>query len=177
MDASSAAKPSSFFSSCLWKRRFSSSMHCPSCRFAASALALSPITSAAMGTSMPSSSDRRAATGFKEYFILNSPFGRPRCEHRMSFAPWPSRYLMVGRDSTIRLSSVMLPSPSRGTLKSQRARTFLPFTSISSIDFLFSAIRSPLLSLFQGLLYPYFSFFSRETGPVYKKKPFGLKKT
>lgn len=151
-------------------------MHCPSCSFAARALALSPITSSAMGTSMPRSSDRRFATGFKEYFILNSPLGRPRCEHRISFAPWPSRYLIVGSDSTIRLSSVMLPSPSRGTLKSQRARTFLPFTSISSIDFLLSAIQSPLLLFFKDYCIRIFPFFQGNRLLFSKKRGLALKR-
>ena len=42
---------------------------------------------------------------------------------------------MVGRASTIRLSLVMTPSL-RGTLKSQRTRTFLPATLTSSMVFL-----------------------------------------
>lgn len=53
----------------------------------------------------------------------------------MTAALWSSRYLMVGRAATMRLSEVMTPSFS-GTLKSQRTSTFLPFTSMSSTDFL-----------------------------------------
>ena len=44
---------------------------------------------------------------------------------------------IVGRAARIRLSSVMAPvALSWGTLKSQRSRTFLPWTSTSRTDFL-----------------------------------------
>ena len=59
----------------------------------------------------------------------------PIWEHRMTLAPLSTRYLMVGRAATIRLSEVILP-PLVGTLKSQRHSTRLPATSISTMDFL-----------------------------------------
>lgn len=86
---------------------------------AALAFASSPTTSLAIATGLPSSSLRRAATGARENSGFTSPFGRPRWEQRMTAALWSSRYLMVGRAATMRLSEVMTPSFS-GTLKSQR---------------------------------------------------------
>src|SRR5262249_4195943 len=92
--------------------------------------------SGSSGTSLPSNSDRRFATGAS----VNSgvaPFGRPRWEARMVFAPWAIRYWIVGIAATIRVSSVIFPVSSCGTLKSTRASTRFPFTSTSSIVFLF----------------------------------------
>ena len=56
-------------------------------------------------------------------------------EQRITRAPCLMRYSIVGRAATIRLSLVILPSLV-GTLKSQRHRTRLPDTSMSSMDFL-----------------------------------------
>ena len=53
------------------------------------------------------------------------PLGRPRCETRISLAPWRSAYSMVGSVSRMRVSSVTRPSSS-GTLKSTRIKTRLP---------------------------------------------------
>ena len=61
--------------------------------------------------------------------------GRPICEQRMTFAPWSARYLTVGSAPTMRFVSVISPS-FIGTLKSQRTRTRLPETSMSSTVFL-----------------------------------------
>ena len=117
------------------KRTFSSRSSSPGFSAAALAFASPPTTSLAIATGLPSSSLRRAATGARENSGFTSPFGRPRWEQRMTAALWSSRYLMVGRAATMRLSEVMTPSLS-GTLKSQRTSTFLPFTSMSSTDFL-----------------------------------------
>ena len=136
MEASSLANAGSFFSSSAWKRTFSSSTAWPGLTSAASFLASGPMTSLASFTSKPSFSERRLATGAREYFMLNSPLGRPRCEQRMTAAPCSSRYLIVGSAALMRVSSVMFLFSSRGTLKSQRTSTFLPETSMSSIVFL-----------------------------------------
>ena len=58
----------------------------------------------------------------------------------MTFALWSTRYLMVGMAATIRLSEVMTPFLV-GTLKSQRHRTRLPDTSMSSMVFLLYVIQ------------------------------------
>ncbi len=55
----------------------------------------------------PSSSARRAATGCDgctPRFAL--PFGRPRCEARITVAPWSSAYWIVGSEARIRVSSL-----------------------------------------------------------------------
>ena len=56
---------------------------------------------------------------------LRSPFGRPQCEQRRSRAPAAVSSRIVGRASSIRVSSVTLPS-FIGTLKSTRTRTTVP---------------------------------------------------
>ena len=55
----------------------------------------------------------------------------------MTAALLSSRYWIVGRAATMRLSLVISPvSLSWGTLKSQRSRTYLPETSTSRTVFL-----------------------------------------
>merc|ERR1719183_2083228 len=54
-------------------------------------------------------------------------------------APLEVRYLMVSTEARIRVSSVMV-LPSRGTLRSQRMRTFLPLSSASMVETDFLAI-------------------------------------
>ena len=125
----------SFLVSPFSNRVFSSSITSPSFSAAALALASSPATSAAMMTSLPSSSLMRFATIFRLSSGFHSPLGLPMWEQRMTFALWSTRYLMVGMAATIRLSEVMTPFLV-GTLKSQRHRTRLPATSMSSMDFL-----------------------------------------
>lgn len=56
----------------------------------------------------------------------------------MTIAPALAKYSIVGIDERIRVSSVIV-LPSRGTLRSHRRRTFLPFRSVlgrSVMDFL-----------------------------------------
>ena len=91
-----------------------------------------------MMTGLPSSWLRRAATGFKLSSGFTSPLGLPMWEQAITAALLSSRYWMVGRAARMRLSPVMTPLPSlaMGTLKSQRSRTFLPFTSTSFTVFL-----------------------------------------
>merc|ERR1719478_157811 len=82
-------------------------------------------------------SDMRSAHGASENLSSGPSFGRPRCEHAATFAPASSRYLRVGTDARMRVSSVMV-LPSSGTLRSQRTRTFLPLSSAgerSATDF------------------------------------------
>ena len=110
-------------------------MMSPSLSAAAFAFASSPITSVAIATGQPISSLILSATGAREYFILNSPFGLPMWLQRIIFAPFSLRYLTVLSASRIRLSSVITPSLI-GTLKSQRTIHLLPLTLISSTVFL-----------------------------------------
>ena len=56
--------------------------------------------------------------------------GRPRCDDSSTFAPFSIRYLTVGTDARMRVSSVIV-LPSSGTFRSQRTRTTLPFRSAS----------------------------------------------
>ena len=64
-------KSGAFFSSPLWKRRFSRSTHSPSLHAATFALASSPTTSLANVTLPPSSSLSRAATGASDSFLTS----------------------------------------------------------------------------------------------------------
>ncbi len=111
------------------------------------AFAFGPTTSgsAANFTSWPSSSERRTATGANDNSGFGSPFGLPRWEQRITLPPSPINFLIVGSAATRRFSSVIFPS-FNGTLKSQRTRTFFPFTLISSTDFLFSMEDTPFLT-------------------------------
>ena len=138
MSAMALARAGSFLVSPGSKRVFSSSMIWPGWRAAALALASGPTTSSAMMTGLPSSWLRRTATGFKLSSGFTSPLGLPMWEQAITAALLSSRYWMVGRAARMRLSSVMTPLPSlaMGTLKSQRSRTFLPFTSTSVTVFL-----------------------------------------
>src|SRR4051812_33111094 len=85
--------------------------------------------------SLCNSSLSRDATGLSEYFGSGPPLGRPRCDMRISRPPRSTMFLIVGNACAIRRSSVIFP-PSRGTLKSARIRTRLPFTSTSATVFL-----------------------------------------
>ena len=74
--------------------------------------------------------------------ILCSHLGMPKCEQRITFPPSAINFLIVGSAATRRFSSVIFPS-CNGTLKSHLTNTFLPFTLISSTDFLFNIIYLP----------------------------------
>ena len=117
---------------------FSRRITSPSFIAATAALALSPTTvsSAANFTSWPRSSESLFATGAREN-AASGPFGLPRCEQRITFPPSAISFLIVGSAATSLVSSVIL-FPSKGTLKSHLHNTLLPFTLISSIDFLLS---------------------------------------
>ena len=70
----------------------------------------------------------------------------------MTIAPALAKYSIVGIDERIRVSSVIV-LPSRGTLRSHRRRTFLPFRSVlgrSVMDFLVLIVVVFCFSLFAG---------------------------
>jgi hypothetical protein len=115
------ASASSFFFSPLLTRQFSSSTTSPG-------FTSTPSTQLALsGTSRPSSSPNRAATGASESAGLNSPsVGRPRCEVTITAAPASSAMRMHGTDARMRVSSVILPASSCGTLRSARMKTRWP---------------------------------------------------
>ena len=121
--ASLRASGSAFFFSPLFSRQFSSSTTSPG-------FTSTPSTQSAFsGTGRPSSSDRRAATGASESSGLNSPsVGRPRCDVTMTAAPASSAMRMHGTDARMRVSSVMRPASSCGTLRSARMNTRWPRT-------------------------------------------------
>ena len=59
------------------------------------------------------------------------PFGRPRWERRITFAPRSVEKRIVGSAARIRVSSVIRRSPSSGTLKSTRTRARFPVSCAS----------------------------------------------
>ncbi len=75
---SSFAKTGSFLDSSLWKRVFSSRITSPSFALEMIQDTSAPIQSGASKTDWPSSSPRRTAQGFSEYFFSGPFFGRPR---------------------------------------------------------------------------------------------------
>src|SRR6185369_11267267 len=111
----------SFFFSPLLTRQFSSSTTWPGCTSTPSTQLRTS------GTLRPSSSVRRAATGASESSGLNSPsLGRPRCEVTITAAPACSAIWIQGTEARMRVSSVMLPASSCGTLRSARMKTRWP---------------------------------------------------
>mmetsp|Transcript_1066 Transcript_1066/g.2448 ORF Transcript_1066/g.2448 Transcript_1066/m.2448 type:complete len:239 (+) Transcript_1066:151-867(+) len=90
-----------------------------------------PMQSSALPTSCPRSSLRRGTTGLSLNLSSGPSLGLPRCEVRRTLAPLSRRYLMVGTAALILVSSVMLRSPSRGTLRSALTKTFFPLRSDS----------------------------------------------
>ena len=83
------------------------------------------------GTSRPSNSARRLATGAKVSASLHTPsLGRPRCEVTSTVAPFSRASFSVGNDAVMRCSEVILPA-SIGTLRSWRIRTRLLLRSRS----------------------------------------------
>ncbi len=85
------------------------------------------------GTSRPSSSPSRRATGASESAAVKLPsVGRPRCEVTITAAPRASASRMPGTDARMRVSSVIAPASSCGTLRSARMNTRLSRTSTSA---------------------------------------------
>ena len=117
------ASVGSFFFSPLLRRQFSSSTSSPG-------FTSTPSTQFAFrGTGRPSNSLMRCATGANESSGLNSPsVGRPRCEVTITAAPAFSAISMHGIDARMRVSSVMRPVSSCGTLRSARMNTRWPAT-------------------------------------------------
>mmetsp|Transcript_3220 Transcript_3220/g.5765 ORF Transcript_3220/g.5765 Transcript_3220/m.5765 type:complete len:300 (+) Transcript_3220:254-1153(+) len=116
-------RASSHFFSPLLTRQFSSSTSSPG---ATSTPSTQPAFS---GTGRPSSSAMRAATGASESSGLNSPsVGRPRWEVTITAAPASRAIWMAGSDARMRVSSVIRPSSSWGTLRSARMKTRWPAT-------------------------------------------------
>ena len=87
--------------------------------------------------------DNSSATGASEYSGLNSPFGLPKCEHRIIAQLFSNKYFIVGIAATILVLSVIFLFSSIGTLKSHLTNTFLSFKSISLTVFLL-ILNSPL---------------------------------
>ena len=127
------ASASSFFFSPLLKRQFSSITTWPG-------LTSTPVTQSRInGTGVLSNSLSRCATGSRESAALNSPsVGRPRCDVTITAAPAVSAAWMAGTDARMRVSSVILPASSCGTLRSARMNTRLParFTSAIFVTFM-----------------------------------------
>src|SRR5581483_1813961 len=87
-----------------------------------------PTTSPANCTWRPSFSPNAVATGFSENFGPGLPSGRPRCAATTTLAPASASAFSVGTDATMRPGSVICPSSSSGTLRSERTRTPRPET-------------------------------------------------
>ena len=128
--ASSATKAGSFASSPRWKRVFSSSTMSPSAISATAEDALSPMQSATNFIGLFKWPASAAPTGRSE-FSLSGPFGRPKCESRMTLPPLSAISTIVGRMRSIRVPSAICPF-STGTLRSTRKSTRLPATCASS---------------------------------------------
>ena len=79
-----------------WKRTFSRSMMSPSLKCGNFSLCVGTDYVFRKITSLLRSSVSFFATGARVYFLLNSPFGLPRCEQRITLAPCSDKYLMVG---------------------------------------------------------------------------------
>ena len=67
------------------------------------------------------------ATGLSESFGFG-PFGRPKCESRITLAPLSASSVIEGAVRSMRVASETTPF-STGTLRSTRINTRLPFTS------------------------------------------------
>src|SRR2546426_12564060 len=129
--ASSRANAGSFFSSSLWKRMFSRRTRSPGLSARSALFTSAPTESGRSGTSRPSSSPSRFATGASESFG-SRPAGRPRCETRPIAAPPLSSRRIVGSAARMRVSSATAPASFSGTLKSTRTSTRFPRGSTSS---------------------------------------------
>ena len=113
----------------------------------------SPATSVAKTTFRPRSSCSLTATGASENSFLNSPLGRPRCEHSMTLAPFFDRYSIVGRAAVILVSSLTFPFLSKGTLKSTRTRHLLPFNAMSVMLFFIFSLLDALRYIYEMVGY------------------------
>src|SRR5574343_790104 len=121
------ASSSLFFFSPLLTRQFSSRTTSPGLT------SKPPSTQSVISrTGCLSSWPRRTATGIRLSSGVSSPsVGRPRWEVTITAAPFSRQYLIDGSEARMRVSSVMLPASSCGTLRSARMKTRLPATSRS----------------------------------------------
>ena len=118
-----AAKSASLLVSPAWKRVFSNSKTAPDGAAAMAASASAPTQSATKRTSISSSADNTGVIGASENSGRRLPFGRPKCDSRMSARGLSARISrIVGSTARIRVSSATI-FPSRGTLKSTRYNT------------------------------------------------------
>ena len=69
-----------------------------------------------------------AATGRSENFASRFPFGRPKCDSRITLASASASSVMAWATRSMRVASVTTPW-STGTLRSTRISTRRPFTS------------------------------------------------
>src|SRR5271165_4660487 len=92
--------------------------------------AFSPMQTSANATGRPSACAMAGTSGLSES-LRSRPFGRPKCDRRMTLPPLPAMSRMVGAARSIRVASATLPF-STGTLKSTRTSTRLPLTSAPS---------------------------------------------
>ena len=126
-----ATKAGSFFSSPAWKRVFSRQQDVAGLRARRPpswpARRCSPPRTRPAGRSPWRPRPRPAAS----VSFGSRPFGRPRCDSRITLPPLPAISLMVGAMRSMRVASATLPS-FIGTLRSTRSSTRLPFKSQSS---------------------------------------------
>ena len=80
---------------------FSSKTTSPAFIFSTAALAFAPTTSssAAKTTVFPNNSLNLTATGARVN-LASGPFAFPRCEQRITFAPFSTKYFIVGSAPT-----------------------------------------------------------------------------
>ena len=137
---------------------------CPFSAFLTAVSNSSPRVQFTNWTGLPNNSCKRTAAHSKLFLALSSSvFTFPKCENNTTaFGSCSSKYLIVGKAWTIRLSFVISPVfLSLGTLKSTRTKTVYPFTSISLIVFLFIFLRPPCANYIILLKYcKSFSIFS-----------------
>ena len=94
----------------------------------------SPVLSSSLTTGAPSSSSSRGAIGSTRIESTTCPLGRPKWHRHTGRVPRVSSSRRVGREARIRVSSVMRPSGSTGTLKSTRTRMVRPSTGRAASD-------------------------------------------
>ena len=121
-----------FFSSSLWKRRFSSSSTSPAFSAFTAASASGPMQSSAKATGLPIAVLSGSTSGLSDISGTRLPSGRPKWLSTMTLAPFSASSLSVGAARSMRVASVTLPF-FIGTLRSTRTSTRLPWTRSESI--------------------------------------------
>src|SRR6266851_152258 len=125
-------KAASFFSSSLWKRRFSSSSTSPGFSARTASSTSGPMQSSAKATGLASALDSGATKGFSDISGTRLPSGRPKWLSTITLAPLAASSARVGTARSMRVASVTWPF-FIGTLRSTRTSTRLPATSTESI--------------------------------------------